>query len=229
MPIPRPKDRLLWLRSTCALRAVRIVVVCLWVAGAVTGLGVLASYAARPAPGEPSPLRWPSSTALRLHSTLPTVVVFVHPHCPCSAATLTELARLLARAPACSVTIAFYAPSSLAADWGKTPLRRQAEALEGVIVLDDTDASGAKLFGAAASGQVVVYGPAGELRFGGGITASRGHEGDNLGADCVRAALRGETPAAFTTPVYGCEIVSRGVTHCPECEGEDRRDTAPRN
>jgi len=59
---------------------------------------------------------------------------------------------------------------------------------------------------------------AGKLLFSGGITASRGHVGDNAGLDALILLIR-NTPApstarpVITTPVFGCAI--RGPEETP--------------
>jgi hypothetical protein len=133
--------------------------------------------------------------------------VFMHPRCPCSSATLNELGKVLARmSKPCRITVVFFSPANRTPEWNHTLLRRRAESLSGISVMDDIDAQEATLFGATNSGHVVVYGPDGRLRFNGGITASRGHEGDNFGEDCVVAALRGDEQPGTCAPTYGCEI-----------------------
>jgi hypothetical protein len=153
------------------------------------------------------------------------VVVFLHPRCPCSSATLTELSRVLARATGnCDVTVAVYSPSSAPPEWSRTPLRSRAEAIPGLTVVDDPDGLEAKRFGAVLSGHVVVYDAGGGLQFRGGITASRGHEGDNLGEDCVVNILQGQRASADHTPTFGCEILTAAeVASCPLCEQEETR------
>jgi hypothetical protein len=194
----------------------------LWLSGAAGGLGYLASYASSTRAQTPAPATWPPDSQIARADEAVSVVVFLHPHCPCSSSTLAELGRILARSPrGCRVTIAFNSPTSQARDWGRTSLRERAETLAGVEVIDDVDAREARLFRAADSGHVVVYGPDGRLRFAGGITASRGHEGDNLGQACVLAALNGETPIAETTKTFGCEIDSPVPNQpCPRCAQE---------
>jgi hypothetical protein len=53
------------------------------------------------------------------------------------------------------------------------------------------------------SGQVLAYDGQGRLAFNGGITASRGHEGDSAGRSAVEAMLAGRRHAA-TAFVFGC-------------------------
>ena len=73
------------------------------------------------------------------------------------------------------------------------------------MVVDD--GREARLFGAATSGQTMVYGRNGHLLFSGGITAARGHYGDNAGASAIGALLEQPTPqSGRKTAVYGCAL-----------------------
>jgi hypothetical protein len=196
-----------------------------WLIGAAAGLGGLASYSTIGSVSTSAPDRWPDGTALARPAGVASLVVFLHPRCPCSAATLGELGRVLARAPgSCEVTVAVYAPASEPTAWNHTFLRDRALAVPGVRVVDDPDGREAARFGAVRSGHVVVYDAAGGLRFQGGITASRGHEGDNLGEDCVLSVLHGGAPAADRTPTFGCEIRTAAPdAACPLCTQEAAR------
>jgi hypothetical protein len=78
-----------------------------------------------------------------------------------------------------------------------------------VKVVDDPDSEMARRFGAGVSGQVLLYDASGHLAFNGGITASRGHFGDNDGLDAVLAILRDQTPYRRTSPVFGCSLYSK--------------------
>jgi hypothetical protein len=122
-----------------------------------------------------------------------TLLVFAHPHCPCTRATLAELSRLLAACqglPAAPrVLVVFVRPAGAAPGWERTETWEAASRLPGVTVLADADAKIARRFDAKTSGQVFLYDGAGRLRFCGGITGGRGHEGDNAGRDAVTAAL----------------------------------------
>jgi hypothetical protein len=74
----------------------------------------------------------------------------------------------------------------------------------------DKDGKNAVAFGASTSGDVRVYDTSGALRFSGGITDGRGHEGDNTGLDSVLDLVRvGKSPVS-ATPVYGCSL---GICH----------------
>ena len=70
----------------------------------------------------------------------------------------------------------------------------------------DNDGIEARRFGSSASGQVLLYNPQGKLLFSGGITASRGHSGDNDGRTAIVALLTQGQAAKDETPVFGCQL-----------------------
>jgi hypothetical protein len=79
--------------------------------------------------------------------------------------------------------------------------------MPGLRVIDDRGSAIAKQFGAATSGQVLVYDDHAQLRFSGGITAYRGHSGDNVGRDLILALERGQRTLLTNTPVFGCSLL----------------------
>lgn len=60
-------------------------------------------------------------------------------------------------------------------------------------------------FGARISGEVMLFDASGALRFHGGVTPSRGHEGESEGADALDAALRGASEGFVVARIFGCE------------------------
>jgi hypothetical protein len=76
-------------------------------------------------------------------------------------------------------------------------------------VLGDLNGALARRFGAETSGYVLLYDAGGRLLFRGGITAGRGHAGDNAGMSAVVALVRGESISQAQTPVYGCSLLSK--------------------
>jgi hypothetical protein len=81
-----------------------------------------------------------------------------------------------------------------------------AAGIPGVQVNEDVDGAEAARFGAATSGEVVLYGADGKLRFRGGITGVRGHEGDNLGLQKLMAAVASAPAGVGESKVYGCAL-----------------------
>jgi hypothetical protein len=137
----------------------------------------------------------------------PTLIVFIHPRCACTRATLGELSWILTRAGRSVAAHALiYRPLKAAGGWERTDLWHTAAAL-GVEVLADPDGEQARRFGAATSGTVVVYAPTGGLLYRGGITGERGHEGDNAGRRAVLDAVAGR-PGLDRGPAFGCLLSS---------------------
>ena len=136
--------------------------------------------------------------------------MFAHPRCPCTRASIEELNRLLAQSSGrIAAHVLFFKPSSYPADWTHSELWRTAAAIPGVTVGDDIDNVLARKFGAGTSGYVLLYNPAGQLLFHGGITGSRGHAGDNLGESTVISLALGKSTGVTQTPVYGCSLFNQ--------------------
>ena len=179
----------------------------LWLGGVLYGFHRALTYSASPGPPAEAEQHWPASAPFSPHPQRHTLVLAAHPHCPCTRATLGELDRLLARCRGgLEVFVLFYSDPALGDGWERTDLWTHAAMMPGVHVRADPLGRTAALFGARVSGQVLLYSPGGELRFAGGITAARGHEGDNPGAAAVASIVAGEIPATSSTPVYGCPL-----------------------
>jgi len=189
----------------------------LWALAVATGLVVLLRYENRPGVAAAPPGRWPAGSHLERATDRATLVMLVHPGCPCSRASIEELDRLMARSRnLVTAHVLVFKPREFPAEWEKTDLWRAAAAIPGVRVRRDDDGGEARLFRAATSGQVVLYDAGGALRFSGGITPSRGHAGDSAGPDAIVAVLTGNAPATgIRTPVFGCSLHDPG----PETAG----------
>jgi hypothetical protein len=97
-------------------------------------------------------------------------------------------------------------PHDVGEDWWKSDLWRAAEAIPGVQVERDIDGGEARRFGVATSGTAVLYDVTGRLLFNGGITASRGHEGDNSGRDSIESLITRAHAQRSSTDVFGCPL-----------------------
>ncbi len=67
------------------------------------------------------------------------------------------------------------------------------ESIPNSTLLPDVDGVWLKTFNVKTSGHVLLYHPNGNLLFSGGITASRGHEGDNSGKEFISNVVKEET------------------------------------
>jgi len=156
-----------------------------------------------------TPLDWPQNANIARDPQRATLVVLLHPYCSCSRATLTELSILMAHSHGLVTTYAlFVRPPGASPSWVHSALWDRAASIPDVTVSEDTSGHDAHLFGATASGDVLLYDRNGRLLFTGGITDGRGHEGDNTGLSDVLDLLRGRQAASLRTNVYGCSLSS---------------------
>jgi hypothetical protein len=186
-------------------RAVWVGLGIVWLAAVLGGFWRLGTYANVAGPAGAPPDAWPAASAIARDVKEPTVLVFAHPQCPCSSATVAELARLMAHSQGrMRAQVVMYRPASQPVTWAQGDLWRSAAAIPGVSVSLDNDGVESKRFGVAISGHTLVYDEQGRLIFSGGITASRGHEGDNDGRLAIASFLENHTMAISRTPVFGC-------------------------
>jgi len=184
----------------------------LWGISVVIGIVAMTRYQTTPGAAATPPHRIPLATVSTENSArMGKLLVFLHPQCGCSRATVDELDRIEAKAgKALDTTIYFYKPSSEPDSWCKeSTLWMVAKDIPGVSLRIDVDAHAAKKFGARCSGEILLYASnSGRLLFSGGITPGRGHEGESAGGDSILAfSQNGRCPLA-STPVYGCAIWS---------------------
>jgi hypothetical protein len=178
-----------------------------WVAVVITGLGQLWVYAQTPGPSATAPDTWPGASHIVRDGYRPVLLVFLHPQCPCSRASVGELALLMAHVQGqVTARVVVYRPMEEKPGWEHTDLWASAAAIPGVQVATDVNGSEAALFGAAVSGQTLLYDRDGRLTFNGGITAARGHAGDNAGRSTLLSLLREGTASTSRTPVFGCSL-----------------------
>lgn len=177
----------------------------LWISAAVFGAGLLAAYSLQAGAKGDVVSEWPTSSRLA-RAKQPTLLVFLHPDCSCSRATVNELDRLLARVGGAVETVAiFIRPKGWSDDRLKSGLWELAKQIPNVMTIVD-DGKEAALFGAKTSGHAALFSKEGRLLFEGGITGSRGHEGDNVGRASLEDILRNRKSLVASTDVYGCGI-----------------------
>lgn len=179
-----------------------------WLAASLYGAAWLWDFNLRPGKTQPSLPQWPTASQLTPPGGKPMLVIFLHSECPCSRASLEELATLLARSrDTIDVQAVFLTPSETADTVEESGLWKYVHMLPGVKAWKDHAGQEATLFQASTSGETFLYDPAGNLKFRGGITPSRGHIGDNLGVDSIVSIVNGDVGEhPITTPVFGCSL-----------------------
>lgn len=168
---------------------------------------VIVIYESRAGDAGEVPSQWPEQKLIALDANRDTLVMFAHPQCPCTRASMEELNQLLARSGKnVAAHVVFLRPEKFPLDWTQAELWKTASTIPGLAIHEDIDGATANQFGAETSGSVVLYNPQGRLLFHGGITSGRGHIGDNVGEGTIIALLNGGDTSVKQTPVYGCSL-----------------------
>lgn len=176
--------------------------------GFFVAMGVVALFVYKGRPGSdgrPS-LAWPEGSTLVRASDRPTLLMFVHPDCPCTRASVEELAVIVDRADvSVRAVVVVMSPKGTEAT-GSSGVVERAGSLPQVEVVFDADGVEAARFGAETSGHVLVFSEEGRRLYSGGITGSRGHQGDNAGRARVLALLTQGPPDGVSAHVFGCAL-----------------------
>ncbi len=187
----------------------------IWAVAVCAGMGILTKHEKRPGDAATSPTEWPELSRILRATKNPNLVMFAHPHCPCTRASIGELAMIMSRSQSrLAAHVLFLKPAEFETDWAQSDLWTSAAAIPGVTVAIDENGAEARRFGATTSGHAVLYDTDGRLLFSGGITGSRGHSGDNQGRSIVvalvndGAARRPSERYPAECSVYGCPLFS---------------------
>ncbi len=150
----------------------------------------------------------PASLAHFVGSSEYSLILFLHPKCSCSRATIRELKSVLSRAPqAYQLTVVMYCPEEKPESWTEGVNERLARRLGPRKWVVDSG----ELFSRnhiLDSGHVLCFDRNQELRFSGGVTVSRPHEGPNQARLALARILDGGPQAKVHFPVFGCSIHS---------------------
>ena len=174
--------------------------------GVVVAASLVSLWAFETKPGKTQDMlhRWPSTSEIASCQPERTLLMFIHPRCPCSDASVVELENVLRQTNA-SATVVAWLPEAPTEEWTEAELVRRAAELDGVTIHYDYGGKEAKRFGIKTSGHCLVFDESGSLVFSGGITGSRGHVGDNVGSKMIKQHLE-STSIHQTFPVYGCPL-----------------------
>jgi hypothetical protein len=185
-----------------------------WLLAAGWGTWRLAAYSLAPGKQGAAPMNWPADAMLARDPVDFTIVVGLHPECPCSAATIEELDSIVAQSGGrLRVHALFVDLPGLPEPVDHSELWQRAQRIAGIELHKDPAGAEARRFGVRTSGETRLYRADGRLQFKGGITAARGHVGDNPGetaiVDLISQRLSAPTP--IQTPVFGCALWSEST------------------
>jgi len=106
--------------------------------------------------------------------------------------------------------------------WEIAGLWESVANMPGVKLSVDNDGIEARRFGSSTSGHVMLYNTQGQLVFSGGITAARGHSGENDGRSAIVALLTQGQAATDETPVFGCQLFGKAKDQEELCDGSHK-------
>lgn len=184
---------------------------CGWLGMLSFGMYLVNAYSSKPGQAADAPDLWPEEVTMARSASTHTLLMIVHPQCPCSRASLWELQGMMRNLQGeMQAIVLFYHPTEADQDWVEGPLWEIAESIPNTELVKDGDGVEAERFGAFTSGQVLLYDERGYLRFSGGITPSRGHMGDSEGKSAIRKILAARDEPGFfqaaRSLVFGCSI-----------------------
>jgi len=179
-----------------------------WFGLTTCGLFALSQFAATPGAKLPRQIAWPAEVRLVPDPYRHNLVLFLHPRCSCSRATVDELAEVLATCPdRVTLHVLFYKPAGAPENWENTDTWQRINDFPRAQRYLDLDGQLAPQFDGRTSGKVMLYDPTGRLLFHGGITRARGHAGDNPGRRSIVSLLTGVDPELTSSPVFGCPLI----------------------
>ncbi len=189
------------------VRAAVVIAVLAWAAGIMLGMQRLWTYKSTPGANAAAPVTWPGSKLIQPIAGKSTLVMFAHPLCSCTRASLAELDSILQHSGGrVAAWVLFLHPDGAPVWWEKSATWDAARRLPFAHVAIDQGGAEANRFRASTSGQVVLYGADGRLQFNGGITGARGHVGDNSGKARVVSLVNTGTADAHDHEVFGCGL-----------------------
>jgi hypothetical protein len=195
-----------------------------WLVVVLGGMAYTWRYKTIPGIAASAPPRWPSSSSIVRTPGRPMLLVLAHPHCPCTRATISELARLEAVVgKKIQTVVLFLKPKGVPSDWAQTSLWNSVSNIDQVQVRTDPGGKETALFGTHTSGQMLFYDAVGNLQYSGGLTIARGHEGTSSGFLVIEALVRGEKVNLREAPVFGCSMDDKVMTKSSEIKVEGIR------
>ena len=195
-------------RATWIAFVIILVVGC--VSGILFGIGSSLNFSWRAGASGNPPTDWPAGIKSITLDDKPLVLVFLHPKCPCSRATIDELSTAISHGASHARFVAiFEQPPGMDDRWVETDTWTKAESIPVLVRVRDFDGRLSSLFDVRTSGETVVYSPQGKLLFHGGLTLGRDHRGENAGRSFIESlATRSVTMSSSTcsSPVFGCPL-----------------------
>ena len=184
----------------------KIAIFIIWAFLVLCGFWKLFVYSQTPGLQSPN-ADWPKGSKLTKNERGSTLVIFLHPQCPCSQATIGELERLMPFIQGkVKILVVFVQSENRSEEWTKQDLWNQVSSIPKVEMILDEKAREAIQFSAQTSGQVFFFNEKAQLIFKGGLTPARGHRGDSFGREVILSYIKNPLMTKSEAPVFGCSL-----------------------
>ena len=178
--------------------------IAIWLVATAYAYSLMMRFDTRPGVAGNPLLRWPATAAVQLAKRQRTLLIFLHPKCSCSRASISQLQNLRKRFPdAFHTELVLWQPPGRSPAWNQL-YRTDSEDLSGTETIADPGGRVAALFDAHTSGYVLLYGAAGNLEYAGGLTPARGVNNEGPGILALERIMSGSTVGVAHQPVFGC-------------------------
>lgn len=184
----------------------KYILLCAWLGLVFLGLSRLNDFSQTPGKSSEVPFKFPSHSTLASRSKKPLLLVFIHPKCVCSRATVSELEKLIPHLSNIEVKVIFNQFSGRDIAWTKNDLWVRAEKIKGIEMILDERSRETQMFKVETSGHTFLFDEKGELVFSGGITPARGHEGESNGQMMIKKWIKTRANMSTFEKVFGCEL-----------------------
>ena len=185
------------------------IIVAVWGVAVSGGFSALLVYSHTPGENGEAPGEWPAGTQIPRTEGSLELLMFVHPRCVCTEASLDELTEVVQRASRdVHTTVVLVNLEPVDQEWVDGSIREKLADRSTMVEFIDAGGEEMQRFGIATSGHVLLYDADGRQLYSGGVTGSRGHVGDNAGHDRLSQLLDASQPLerALSTPVFGCSF-----------------------
>ena len=166
----------------------------LWIAPPRAARSTCSSNESRPAARSAVAQVWPERLGLERNAGGFSLVMAVHPKCPCTRASVAELNKLMLGWGRRVHAIALVTkPFELPDLWSESDVTARLREIPNVEVVRDFGGAKADAFGAEQLRADAALRRRGRLVLEGGITALRGHEGPSIGGEALKQLVAGTT------------------------------------
>ena len=185
----------------------------LWLMAVCSGMVAFYDYSFTQGASPATPASFPKQSRLPRIDGQRCLLMFVHPMCGCTNASVEQIRRLYHDIQAAGhsvpqLTFVIRQPSATEPAWSSTSVLQLCNSVPGASLIQDYDGSESRLFGVTTSGTCCLFDNNGQRIFVGGITIARGHQGPAPSAWQLKRAITEGHITDEHFQVFGCAMFS---------------------